>query len=78
MPRWPQVKRNVPVRVRQLPASLLARVEAENEALDGHGRLLVRPSGTEPVVRVLAEAENEEDAQRLCASMAILVGEELG
>jgi phosphoglucosamine mutase len=78
MPRWPQVKRNVPVRVRALPSSLLARVEAENAALDGRGRLLVRPSGTEPVVRVLAEAENAEEAERLCASMAILVREELG
>jgi phosphoglucosamine mutase len=78
MPRWPQVKRNVPVRARQLPASLLARVEAENVALEGHGRLLVRPSGTEPVVRVLAEAESAEEAERLCASMAILVREELG
>jgi phosphoglucosamine mutase len=78
MPRWPQVKRNVPVRARALPPALLARVEAENEALDGRGRLLVRPSGTEPVVRVLAEAESAEEAERLCASMAILVREELG
>ena len=30
-----------------------------NAELGGEGRVLVRPSGTEPVVRVLAEAENE-------------------
>ena len=38
----------------------------------------VRPSGTEPVVRVLAEAENAEDAESLCASIAALVERELG
>ena len=34
--------------------------------------------GTEPVVRVLAEAESEEEAERLCASLAALVTHELG
>jgi len=38
----------------------------------------VRPSGTEPVVRVLAEAESEEAAKRLCARIAALVRRELG
>jgi phosphomannomutase len=38
----------------------------------------VRPSGTEPVVRVLAEAENAADAEKLCASIAALVERELG
>jgi len=47
--------------------------------LDLHlGRVLVRPSGTEPVVRVLAEAESEEEAQELCARIAALVRRELG
>jgi len=78
MPRLPQAKRNVRVPLRRLPASLLERVEAENATLDGRGRLLVRPSGTEPVVRVLAEAETEQEAERLCASMAHLVREKLG
>lgn len=78
MPRFPQAKCNVRVPSRRLPASLLRRVEAENAALDGRGRLLVRASGTEPVVRVLAEAETEQDAERLCVSMASLVREELG
>jgi phosphoglucosamine mutase len=38
----------------------------------------VRPSGTEPVVRVLAEAATEADAERLCATIAALVKQELG
>ena len=78
MPRWPQVKQNVPVRTKELTPALQARVDEVNAGLDGRGRLLVRPSGTESVVRVLAEAEIEEEAARLCASMAILVKQELG
>jgi phosphoglucosamine mutase len=39
--------------------------------------VLVRPSGTEPVVRVLAEMESEEEAAELCASIAGLVRQEL-
>ena len=42
------------------------------------GRVLVRPSGTEPVVRVLAEAETEAEAEALCARIAALVSQELG
>jgi phosphoglucosamine mutase len=40
--------------------------------------VLVRPSGTEPVVRVLAEAEDEQEAEKLCATIAALVSTELG
>ena len=40
--------------------------------------MLVRPSGTEPVVRVLAEAETPEAAEKLCAKVAALVTHELG
>jgi phosphoglucosamine mutase len=40
--------------------------------------VLVRPSGTEPVIRVLAEAERAEEAADLCASIANLVRQEAG
>jgi phosphoglucosamine mutase len=40
--------------------------------------VLVRPSGTEPLVRVLAEAETAEEADALCARIAALVTHELG
>jgi phosphoglucosamine mutase len=53
-------------------------VDAVNQELDGNGRVLVRPSGTEPVVRVLAEAATEEEAETLCARIASLVTQELG
>jgi phosphoglucosamine mutase len=78
MPRYPQVKQNVPVTGKELADGLLAEVERVNAELRGKGRVLVRPSGTEPVIRVLAEAESEEEASRLCASIAALVARELG
>jgi phosphoglucosamine mutase len=78
MPRLPQVKENVRVRTRSLPQSILDEVSRQNEELAGHGRVLVRPSGTEPVVRVLAEAHDESEAANLCASIAGLVRRELG
>jgi len=79
MPVFPQVKRNLPRAGRgPLPQDLLDAVAAVNDELDGKGRILVRPSGTEPLVRVLAEAENPADAENLCARIAALVTQELG
>jgi phosphoglucosamine mutase len=78
MPRFAQVKENLPVQVRELPDHLLAEVQSLNRALDGGARVLVRPSGTEPLVRILAEAENEQEAASLCARISALVRRELG
>jgi phosphoglucosamine mutase len=78
MPRFPQVKENVRVRGKTLSAELLEAVARHNAELAGRGRVLVRPSGTEPVVRVLAEARDEAEAAALCASIAGLVRRELG
>jgi phosphoglucosamine mutase len=78
MPRYPQVKENVPVRSKDLPTAVLDEVAARNEELHGRGRVLVRASGTEPVVRVLAEAETLSEAESLCARIAALVRRELG
>ena len=79
MPRFPQVMENLPRRGHgPLPDELLSAVEQVNAALDGAGRVLVRPSGTEPVVRVLAEAETAGAAEGLCARVAALVKHELG
>lgn len=76
--RHPQAKENVRVRTKTLPAALVEAVARHNAELDGRGRVLVRPSGTEPVVRVLAEARDEAEAATLCASIASLVRRELG
>jgi phosphoglucosamine mutase len=78
LPRYPQVKENVRVVTKTLPDDLFAEIERVNDELNGSGRILVRPSGTEPVVRVLAEAENPQRAQELCARITALVTRELG
>jgi phosphoglucosamine mutase len=78
MPRYAQAKEDVRVGRREVPAAALAEAERLNAVLKGHGRVLVRPSGTEPVVRVLGEAETDEEARNLCATIASLVQRELG
>jgi phosphoglucosamine mutase len=78
MPRWAQCLQNVRVASKELSPPVRAAVERLNGELEGSGRVLVRPSGTEPLIRVLAEAENEDVARNACASLAALVEEELG
>ncbi len=75
---FPQVMENVPVRSKGLPQAILEEAERINAELGGRGRVLVRPSGTEPVVRVLAEAETAPEAQQLCGRIVLLVQRELG
>jgi phosphoglucosamine mutase len=78
MPRFPQAKENIRVAGKALPQALHREVERLNAGLDGRGRVLVRPSGTEPVIRVLAEAENRLEAEEACATISALVRRELG
>jgi phosphoglucosamine mutase len=78
LPRFPQAKENVRVATKNLSDELLQEIQRLNAELDGSGRIVVRPSGTEPVVRVLAEAENPWKAQELCARISALVTRELG
>ena len=51
--------------------------EVENE-MNGEGRILVRPSGTEPLVRVMVEAATNEDAERYAQTIANKVKEKMG
>jgi len=74
MVKLPQAKANVFVRTNDIPQDL----RREIDGLAAGGRVVVRPSGTEPVVRILVEAETEEDAQSLCGRIATLVSRELG
>ena len=78
MPRYPQVQENVTVATKSLSPELLAEVDRMNAELAQRGRILVRPSGTEPVVRVLAEAQDLQEASRLCGTITDLVRRELG
>jgi phosphoglucosamine mutase len=61
-----------------VPDAVLDEVERLNQELGDEGRVLVRPSGTEPMIRVLAEATTQAEAERLCASIAALVRQQLG
>jgi phosphoglucosamine mutase len=78
MPKLPQAKANVPVREKTLTNKLREEVDRINTELGGTARILVRPSGTEPVIRVLAEAESHEVAEELCGTIRALVLRELG
>ena len=53
-------------------------VEREGEALEGRGRVLLRPSGTEPLVRVMVEHEDEKELHRIANALASEVERELG
>jgi phosphoglucosamine mutase len=75
MRKLPQVVQNVPVRTKVITDDLSAGIERMSP---DSARVLVRPSGTEPVVRVLAEAESHQEAERLCAKISALVSRELG
>ena len=70
MRKLPQRLVNVPVGDRDAAmdsAELKEAVERESAGLEGRGRVLVRPSGTEELVRVMAEAPTAEEADEVCA-----------
>jgi len=73
--RFPQVLINVKGvdRSRCDDAEVLAAVAAAETDLAGNGRVLLRPSGTEPVVRVMVEAETQERAQSVAEHIAGVV-----
>jgi phosphoglucosamine mutase len=53
-------------------------VERESQALEGRGRVLIRPSGTEPLVRVMVEAPDRAECDEICARLVETVERELG
>jgi phosphoglucosamine mutase len=81
MEKLPQRLVNVKVRDRDALDSadaVWAAVEHESQALDGRGRVLVRRSGTEPLVRVMVEAPSENECEDIVSRLANLVKTELG
>ncbi len=81
MAKLPQRLVNVRVRDREALAhseGVDQAVRAASQELTGRGRVLVRPSGTEPLVRVMVEAPTEDEATEVCARLVALVQAELG
>ena len=80
MTRFPQTLVNVQVHDKHAAddnAAVQAAVAAAEEALGDSGRVLLRPSGTEPVVRVMVEAASVEEAERHALAIADVVKAEL-
>ncbi|MBN1459355.1 MAG: phosphoglucosamine mutase [Armatimonadetes bacterium] len=72
----PQVSRDIPVARPNDAAShpsVCAAVDRAQESLDGAGWLVVRPSGTEPVVRVTVECDDEDRAQRVAEEITCVL-----
>ena len=80
MKRLPQTLVNVRVADREAldgAKSVWNAVKAEDAALAGRGRVLVRPSGTEPLVRVMVEAPSQAECDAVCGRLAELIEREL-
>jgi phosphoglucosamine mutase len=81
MRKLPQRLVNVRVRERgalESATEVNEAVSAVGKALEGRGRVLVRPSGTEPLVRVMVEAPTQDETDEVCGRLAALVQRELG
>jgi phosphoglucosamine mutase len=79
--RLPQRLENVRVADRGAidgAAELWAAVDEENAKLEGKGRVLVRASGTEPLLRVMVEAPDEGTCDEVCERLAGIARRELG
>jgi phosphoglucosamine mutase len=81
MAKLPQVLLNVKVADRAAlegARDVWDAVDREAQALEGHGRVLVRASGTEPLVRVMVEAPEKGDCEAIAARLAETVISEIG
>lgn len=81
MRRFPQIVRNVPVAHKERlegAEDVWEAVRAAESELDGSGRVLVRASGTEPLVRVMVEAGTEDQARTHADALAERVRSALG
>ncbi|MCY6354662.1 phosphoglucosamine mutase [Clostridium sp. ZS2-4] len=78
MTKLPQVLANAKVPnnmkdIHEKDSQIVAEIKKIEEKLDGCGRVLIRPSGTEPLVRVMLEGENQEELDQMAHSLAELI-----
>jgi phosphoglucosamine mutase len=81
MQRFPQVLINIPNVAKdklQSSKAIADAVATAESTLGENGRVLLRASGTEPLVRVMVEASSDNLAQDIAASLAAVVKAELG
>jgi phosphoglucosamine mutase len=80
MTSYPQVLLNVPVAERHplVADELAAEIEAVETFLAGQGRVVLRPSGTEPLIRVMVEAPTVDAADAAARRLAAVVAERFG
>lgn len=73
---FPQVMMNVSL-IEMLPERQWAKIDDEvkkaEATLGDRGRVLVRPSGTEPLIRIMVEGENAEETQKICQDLTNFV-----
>jgi phosphoglucosamine mutase len=80
MERLPQVLLNVSVpHIKRLKHAerIWSTVDSVQAKLEGRGRILVRPSGTEPLVRVMVESDSQEEADDIAKEVAGVIQTEL-
>ena len=53
-------------------------IERERPTLSGRGRVLVRASGTEPLIRVMVEAPTSQETEQVCARLTEVVRQAVG
>jgi phosphoglucosamine mutase len=77
--KLPQRLENIPVQDRTSLAAAMddplvqSAIQREDATLSGRGRVLVRPSGTEPLIRVMVEAPSGEETEQVCARLTKVV-----
>ena len=79
MTRYPQILKNVRVQTKsgwEDNNLIMAAISAGEEELGDEGRILVRPSGTEPLIRVMAEGPDLEQLERIVDDIAVVVEHE--
>ncbi|GGE83855.1 phosphoglucosamine mutase [Priestia taiwanensis] len=81
MKKYPQLLVNVRVTDKKVALEnerIQAVIKEVEEEMNGNGRVLVRPSGTEPLIRVMAEAPTQEECDTYVHRIVAIVNEEVG